>query len=224
MSSAPFEHEIVFRLGALPVTRPVVVTWALMAALCLLAWLVTRRLSIERPGRLQLLAETAVSALAEEMRSTMRLDPAPFLPVIGTLFVFILTANLSGLLPGVEPPTGTLETDLALALSVFAAVIAWGVRRHGAWGYLKTYAQPSLLLLPLNLLEALTRVVSMSVRLFGNILSGMFVSAIVLALAGLLVPVPFMALELLTAVIQAYIFTVLTMVFVAAAAAGDEER
>jgi F-type H+-transporting ATPase subunit a len=153
----------------------------------------------------------------------MNTDPAPFLPLIATLFVFILTANLSGLIPGVVPPTAALETDLALALSVFAAVLGWGIRRRGLWGYLRSYAQPSLLLLPLNLIEALTRVVSMSVRLFGNMMSGVVISAVVLGLAGLLVPVPFMALELLSGLIQAYIFTVLAMVFIAAAASEPSQ-
>lgn len=220
MKSNPFHHDVLLQLGPVGITRPVVTTWAVLAVLVLAGWLVTRRLSIDRPGRVQLLAELLMTTLRDEMRSTMRLDPAPFLPVVATLFLFILAANLSSLVPGVEPPTGALETDLVLALAVFAAVLGWGVRRHGVWGYLRTYAQPNLLLLPLNLLEALTRVVSMTVRLFGNIMSGMFISAVVLALAGLLVPIPFMALELLTGLIQAYIFTVLAMVFIAAAA-GD---
>jgi F-type H+-transporting ATPase subunit a len=148
----------------------------------------------------------------------MKLDPAPFLTLIATLFLFILFANLSALVPGVQAPTAALETDLVLALAVFFAVIGWGVGRHGVWGYLKSYAEPSLFVLPMNLLDAVTRVLSMSVRLFGNIMSGAFISAVVLALAGLLVPIPFMALELLNGLIQAYIFTVLAMVFIAAAA------
>ena len=222
MTANPFQHEVLWRLGPVGITRPVVVTWGVIAVLALLAWLATRRLSVDRPGRLQAAAEVLLTTLRDEMRSTMKLEPEPFLPLLGTIFIFILAANLSGFVPGVEPPTGTLETDLALALAVFAAVVGWGVRRHGLVGYLKTYTRPTLLMLPLNLLEALTRVVSMTVRLFGNVMSGMFISAVVLGLAGLLVPIPFMALELLTGLIQAYIFTVLAMVFVAAAA-GDGE-
>lgn len=220
MTGNPFQHAVLWQLGPIGITRPVVTTWGVMAVLGLLAWWMRRRLSVRQPGRAQLLAEMFITTLQQEMRSTMRTEPAPFLPLIASLFLFILCANLSSLLPGVEPPTGALETDLALALVVFAAVLGWGVRQHGLWGYLKTYAEPNPLMLPLNLLEAVTRVVSMTVRLFGNIMSGMFISAVVLGLAGLLVPVPFMALELLTGLIQAYIFTVLAMVFVAAAA-GD---
>jgi F-type H+-transporting ATPase subunit a len=222
MKTDPFQHAVLWQWGPVPITRPVVTTWALMAVLVLLAWFIRRHLVVERPGRLQAIAELLVGTLRDEMRATMRVDPNPFLPLIGTLFIFILSANLSGLLPGVEPPTGALETDLALALWVFVAVVGSGIARHGPWGYLKSYARPNLLMLPLNVLESLTRVVSMTVRLFGNMMSGMFISAVVLALAGLLVPVPFMALELLTGVIQAYIFTVLAMVFIAAAAGESD--
>lgn len=222
MKSSPFVHEVMWQLGPVGITQPVVTTWGVMAVLALAAWLATRRLSVDRPGRAQALAELLVTTLRDEMRSTMKLDPRPFLPLIGTLFLFILASNLSGLVPGIEPPTAALETDLVLALAVFVSVAGWGVRTRGAWGYLRSYAQPNLLVLPLNLLEALTRVVSMTVRLFGNIMAGVFISAVVLALAGLLVPIPFMALELLTGLIQAYIFTVLAMVFIAAAAGSAE--
>lgn len=222
MNRNPFEHEVLWQLGPVGITRPVVVTWGVIAVLALLAWLATRRLSVDKPGRVQAAAELLLTTLRDEMNSTMKLDPAPFLPLLATIFLFILAANLSGFVPGVEPPTGALETDLALALIVFGTVLVSGVRRHGLWGYLKTYAQPNVLVLPLNLLEALMRVVSMTVRLFGNIMSGMFITAIVLGLMGLLVPIPFMALELLTGLIQAYIFTVLAMVFIAAAAGNGE--
>jgi F-type H+-transporting ATPase subunit a len=222
MKTNPFDHELVWQIGPVLITRPVVTTWGVMAVMALLAWWVTRQLSVDQPGRVQSFAELMLTTLRDEMKSTMKLDPAPFLPLIGTLFLFILFANLTGLVPGAEPPTAALETDLVLALAVFFAVIGWGVERHGIWGYLKSYAQPNLFVLPLNLLEAVTRVLSMTVRLFGNIMSGMFISAVVLGLAGLLVPIPFMALDLLTGLIQAYIFTVLAMVFIAAAAGKTE--
>ena len=218
MKTNPFNHELVWQIGPVLITRPVVTTWGVMAVMVALSWWVTRRLSVKQPGRVQTFAELMITTLRDEMKSTMKLEPGPFLPLIGTLFLFILFANLTGLVPGAEAPTAALETDLALALAVFFAVMGWGVRRHGVWGYMKTYAQPNLFVLPLNLLEAVTRVLSMTVRLFGNIMSGMFISAVVLGLAGLLVPIPFMALDLLTGLIQAYIFMVLAMVFIAAAA------
>ena len=222
MKTNPFNHELVWQIGPVLITRPVVTTWGVMAVMVALSWWVTRRLSVKQPGRVQTFAELMITTLRDEMKSTMKLEPGPFLPLIGTLFLFILFANLTGLVPGAEAPTAALETDLALALAVFFAVMGWGVRRHGVWGYMKTYAQPNLFVLPLNLLEAVTRVLSMTVRLFGNIMSGMFISAVVLGLAGLLVPIPFMALDLLTGLIQAYIFMILAMVFIAAAAGKTE--
>jgi F-type H+-transporting ATPase subunit a len=120
------------------------------------------------------------------------------------------------LVPGVEPPTAKLETDAALAILVFLSVIWFGVRGAGVLGYLKSFAAPNPIMIPLNMLESVTRVFSMFVRLFGNVMSGVFVIGIVASLAGLLVPIPLMALDLLTWLVQAYIFAVLAMVFIAA--------
>jgi F-type H+-transporting ATPase subunit a len=130
--------------------------------------------------------------------------------------VFILVANWSSLIPGVEPPTAKLETDAALAALVFFSVIWFGVRGAGVGGYLRSFAMPNPVMIPLNMLESVTRVFSMFVRLFGNVMSGVFVIGIVASLAGLLVPIPLMALDLLTGLVQAYIFAVLAMVFIAA--------
>ena len=140
-----------------------------------------------------------------------------------TLFIFILTANWSSLVPGVEPPTAYLETDAALALIVFVATIYFGIRSNGLGGYLKNFARPSWVMIPLNLVEQVTRAFSMMVRLFGNVMSGVFVIGIVLSLTGLLVPIPLMALDLLTGAIQAYIFAVLATVFIAASVSEGGE-
>jgi F-type H+-transporting ATPase subunit a len=136
------------------------------------------------------------------------------------MFIFLLSANISGVLPGVQAPTGRIETPAALALIVFLAVHAFGVRTRGLLGYLRSFAEPKLIMLPLNLVSEVTRTFSLMVRLFGNIMSGEFLIALVLALAGLFVPIPLMVLELLVGVVQAYIFTVLATVFIGAAA-GD---
>ena len=171
-----------------------------------------------------------VETVDSQIRDTMQAEPAPYRAFIGTLFVFIFVANWSSLVPGVEPPTAHVETDAALALLVFLAVILFGIRAGGVRGYLSTFASPSPLMIPLNFIESLTRTFSLLVRLFGNVMSGVFVIGIVLSLAGLLVPIPLMALDLLTGAVQAYIFAVLAMVFIAGAIAEgkrtkqDQER
>jgi F-type H+-transporting ATPase subunit a len=151
----------------------------------------------------------------QQISSTMRADPARYRAFIGTLFGFIFVANWSSLIPGVEPPTAHIETDAALALMVFVAVIWFGIRAGGVRGYLASFAWPNPVMIPLNFVESLTRTFSLLVRLFGNVMSGVFVIGIVLSLAGLLVPIPLMALDMLTGAVQAYIFAVLAMVFIA---------
>jgi F-type H+-transporting ATPase subunit a len=224
MTRSPLALETVFTIGPVPITEPVVVTWGLMAALMLGGLVATRSLTTS-PSRGQMLLEVIVEALENQIRDTMRVAPAPYLPLIGMLFVFILTANWSSLVPGIDPPTAHLETDAALALIVFCAVIYYGIRSRGIGGYLKTFAEPSIVMIPLNVIETFTRTFSLIVRLFGNVMSGVFIIGIILSLAGLLVPIPLMALDLLTGAVQAYIFTILAMVFIGGAASeGSKEK
>lgn len=223
MIGSPLEIRTAFHLGPLPITTAVVTTWALMTFLVVASILATRRLTL-RPGNLQAIAELIVDTLDTLTRDTMRVDPAPYRALFGTIFLFILLANWSALLPGVEPPTARIETDAALAFVVFAATIYHGLRTQGIMGYLKTFAEPSLFMVPLNLVEQITRTFSLIVRLFGNVMSGVFVVGIVLSLAGLLVPIPLMALDLLTGAVQAYIFTVLAMVFTAAVIVTEKQQ
>lgn len=221
MKPSPLDNPVIWQLGPVPVTRPVVTTWAIMGVLALVAWLITRRLRPD-PARPQMLLELVVSVIQEQIEAVTQRPARNLLPLVATLFVFITTANLSGLLPGVESPTGALETTAALAVIVFFSVHYFGIRARGWRGHLASFAQPKWMMLPLNLLAEVTRTLALSVRLFGNVMSGEFVIAMVAALAGLLVPIPFMALELLVGVIQAYIFTVLATVFIGAAVSGIE--
>ena len=221
MKASPLALEPGFALGPVQVSKPVVVTWILMGALVLASALLTRRLSL-RPGTGQSALELFVETLDAQIRDTLRADPTPYRALLGTIFLFVLFANWSSLIPGVEPPTARLETDAALALIVFCATIYHGVRTRGPYGYLKTFAEPSIVMIPLNLIEQVTRTFSLIVRLFGNIMSGVFVVGIVLSLAGLLVPIPLMALDLLTGAVQAYIFTVLATVFIGSAVDAGE--
>jgi F-type H+-transporting ATPase subunit a len=221
MISSPLTIEPVFHIGPVSITQPVLVTWAIMAIMGVLSFVLTRRLKI-KPSKVQTVLELVVETIDGQIRDTMQTDPRPFRPLIGMLFLFILVANWSSLIPGVEPPTAHIETDTALALIVAAATIYYGIRMRGLGGYLKTFAEPSWVMIPLNIVEQITRTFSLIVRLFGNIMSGVFVIGVILSLAGLLVPIPLMALDLLTGAVQAYIFAILATVFIGAAAGGDE--
>ncbi|MDW5377921.1 F0F1 ATP synthase subunit A [Halomonas sp. HP20-15] len=216
MNDSPLVTSALFHVGPVPISAAVTVTWLLIVASTAGSWALTRRLSL-RPGKAQSALELFVETLDHQLRDTMQVSPEPYRALIGTLFLFILAANWSALIPGIEPPTAHLETDIVLALIVLAASIGYGVATRGLAGYLHTFAEPSWMMVPLNLVEQLTRTFSLIVRLFGNIMSGVFVLGITLSLAGLLVPIPFMALDLLTGAIQAYIFSVLAMVFLGAA-------
>ena len=213
--NSPLVSHVLFHLGPVPVSSAVVVTWAIMAVLTLAAFAVTRRLRLV-PSTRQTVLELLVGTIDAQIRDTMQAEPQPYRALIGTLFLYILVANWSSLVPGVEPPTAQLATDAALAGIVFFATILFGMRTRGNGGYLATFAEPTWVMIPLNLVEQLTRTFSLIVRLFGNIMSGVFVVGIALSLAGLLVPIPFMALDLLTGAIQAYIFSMLAMVFIGA--------
>jgi F-type H+-transporting ATPase subunit a len=218
---SPLTSTPLFHIGPAPVTEAVVATWAIMAALIGGSAVVTRRLSLE-PSKTQAVCEMIVDTVDSQIRDTMQLKPGPYRAFIGTLFAFIFVANWSSLIPGVQPPTAHLETDAALALLVFLAIIWFGIRAGGVRGYLATFATPSVVMVPLNVVEAVTRTFSLFVRLFGNVMSGVFVIGIVLSLAGLLVPIPLMALDLLIGAVQAYIFAILAMVFISSTIADPE--
>lgn len=212
----PLSSSVLFHLGPVPVTEPVATTWGIMVLLVAVSWFARRSEMWREP------MEMLVEAMANQIQETVHDDPRPFLPLIGTLFLFLLAANLSAELPGVHAPTGRLETAAALALTVFFAVHAFGIRRRGLIGYLGHYLKPNPLMLPLNVLSELTRTLSLTVRLFGNIMSHELIIAILLALAGLFVPVPIMALGVMIGAIQAYIFAVLATVFLGAAVGSVE--
>lgn len=211
----PLAAHVAFRLGPVAVSRAVVTTWGIMAVLVAGSALTVRRW----PAVLDL----AVEALCEQIAEAMQVPPRPYLPLLGTLFLFILAANLSPLLPGIHAPTARAETTAALALVVFATVHVSGIRVLGLRAHLARYLRPTPLLLPLTVLSELTRTLSLTVRLFGNIMSHELVIAVMLGLAGLLVPVPLMALGLLIGAVQAYIFTILAAVFLGAAVGASLE-
>jgi len=222
MESSPLTSTVLFHIGPVAITRPVATTWAIMLVLGAGSWLATRRLAL-RPDRRQAVLEIVVTAIMGQIEDVIRKDARPLLPLLGTLFIFLVAANLSGVLPGTEAPTAKLETPAAMALIVFLSVHYFGIRAHGLVGYLASFAKPKLIMLPLNLVAEVTRTFSLMVRLFGNVMSGEFVIALVVALAGLFVPIPLMALEIILGLVQAYIFTVLATVFIGAAVGSVEE-
>jgi F-type H+-transporting ATPase subunit a len=221
--ASPLTSTVLFHIGPIGITRPVVTTWGLILVLSVLSWLATRRLKT-LPDRRQAALEIIVTSIAAQIEDVMRKNARLFLPLLGSLFTFLATANLLGLFPGLEAPTSKLETPAALALVVFFSVHYFGIRVRGIRAYLASFAKPKLVMLPLNILSELTRTFSLSLRLFGNIMSGEFIIALIVALAGLFVPVPLMALEILIGLVQAYIFTVLAAVFIGAAVGNFEER
>jgi F-type H+-transporting ATPase subunit a len=212
----PLQTLPLFQLGPVPIMPAVAVTWAIMLVIVGLAILLTHRLSVV-PGPVQAAAELLVTAVDAQIRDVTGAEPAPYRAFVGTLFLFILVANWSSLIPGITPPTATLETPAALAALVFVSIIWFGVKGAGVGGFLRGFALPNPAMIPLNILESFTRIFSMFVRLFGNVMSGAFVIAIVGSLAALLVPIPLMVLDLLTGAVQAYIFAILAMVFISSA-------
>lgn len=220
MISSPLEIQPLFHIGPVPVTEPVVITWGIMALMGVGSFLLTRRLKL-RAGRVQSILELLVESVDSQIRDTMEADPTPYRPLIGMLFLFILISNWSSLIPGIEPPTAHLETDAALAFLVALATIYFGLKAQGLRGYFRTFAEPSWVMIPLNIVEQITRTFSLFIRLFGNVMSGVFVIGVLLSIAGLFVPIPIMALDLLTGAIQAYIFAILATVFIAAAVNGE---
>jgi F-type H+-transporting ATPase subunit a len=217
----PLQTETWFHIGPVPISAEVVVTWVIMAVLVLVSWLGMRRAEV-RGGWLQSTLEVTVEAIADQIKAVLRSEPWPYLPLLGTLFIYLACANLSGVLPGVVAPTAHIETPAALTIIVFFSVQFYGFKEQGFAGYLKRYLEPNPLLLPLNLLSQITRSFSLMVRLFGNMMSHEFIIAIVLFLAGLVVPVPFLLLGILIGLIQAFIFTVLATVYVGGAVGATE--
>jgi len=222
MEASPLGSDVLFQVGPVPIANAVVTTWAIMAVLVTLCRLGLRR-PVVHPRPLQLVLEVLVETLTSQIQEIFQRDARPYLPLLGTLFIFLVCANLAAAVPGAKPPTAHIETPAALAGIVFLSVHFYGVRARGVAGYLGHYLKPNPLLAPLNVLSEITRTFSLMVRLFGNIMSHEIVIGIVVFLAGLLLPIPFLLLGILIGLIQAYIFTVLAAVFVGAAVGSVEQ-
>jgi F-type H+-transporting ATPase subunit a len=212
---------VLWQWGAFGLNATLVFTWAVMAMLTIGAWAITRRLT-DGPelSRWQNLLEVLVTGLRDQIREVSRQAPEPYLPFIGTLFIFIAACNVLAIVPGYRPPTSSLSTTTALAITVFIAVPAYGIAREGIAPYMRHYIRPSVFMLPFNIIGELSRTVALAVRLYGNIMSGTVIVAILLGLAPFFFPVIMQLLGLITGLIQAYIFAVLALVYIASATAA----
>ena len=208
-----FWQDGVFKLNA-----TIVFTWAIMLVLVVGSRLITRRLtSAHERSRWQNLLEIVVTGIVKQIGEVGLRNPRNYLPFLGTLFLFVATASLFTIIPGYEPPTGSLSTTAALALSVLIAVPIFGIQDQGLGGYLKSYIKPTVIMLPFNIISEVSRTLALAVRLFGNMMSGAILIGILLTITPFLFPIVMTLLGLLTGMVQAYIFSILATVYIAAA-------
>ena len=217
MSGNELGGSALFHLGAVAITDTVVTTWALMLCLAVAARLLTMKLAV-LPTLRQTIAEGVVAAIEKAVGEVVPAAAVrPVLPFVATLWIFILAANLAGLIPGAHAPTRDLATTAALAVLVFASTHWYGIRTRGLRAYLRHYTEPSVILLPFNVISELTRTLALAIRLFGNMMSLEMAAVLVLLIAGFLVPVPLLMLHVIEAVVQAYIFGILALIYIAGA-------
>ncbi|MGX2040537.1 F0F1 ATP synthase subunit A [Methylocaldum sp. MU1018] len=205
-----------FNIGPIHVGPTVITTWLLTIFLGVFSWLATRRLSVDRPSGLQAMMEGVIGSMEEAIRAVAPIHGVELLPFIGTLWIYLVVANLSGLIPGIGSPTADLSETAALALLVFFSVHWYGVKTSG-WGYLRHYLAPTPLMLPFHLLSEISRTIALAMRLFGNIMSLELAVLLVLLVAGFLAPVPLLLLHIVEALVQAYIFGMLALIYIAGA-------
>jgi len=218
------DTSIIFTLGPVAINATIFNTWLIMAALVGVSMLVTRNLRPDvPPNRWRTMLEVIVAGIVSQIAEvTDRRDPR-ILYFVGTLFLFIVTANLLTVVPGFDTPTASLSTTAALALSVLIAVPIFGIGSRGIGGYLKSYIEPSVVMLPFNIIGKVSRGISLAVRLYGNIMSGAVIAAILLTVAPFFFPVLMDMLGLLTGAIQAYIFAILATVYISSATADPAD-
>ncbi|MBU1437673.1 MAG: F0F1 ATP synthase subunit A [Gammaproteobacteria bacterium] len=219
------DQIIYWQHGWFKINATLVFTWLIMAGLTLGSMLITGRLSgTHQRSRWQNLLEIIVTSIVEQIEEVglhqIKQQPLQYLGFLGTLFLFVATSALCTIFPGFEPPTGSLSTTTALALSVFVVVPYFGITQQGVAAYLVSYAKPTWIMLPFNLISEVSRTLALAVRLFGNMMSGAMILAILLSITPLIFPIVMTLLGLLTGMVQAYIFSILAAVYIAAATHG----
>ncbi len=216
---------VYWQSGFFKLNATIVFTWLVMVLLVGGSWLITRRLSTDtHMSRWQNMLEAVVEMIQGQIREISHQPPGRYLSFIGTLFLFIVVSNILTIVPWYHPPTGSLSTTTALALCVFVAVPVYGIAQGGILGYLKNYLQPTPFMLPFNIIGEFSRTLALAVRLFGNIMSGSIVAAILLSVTPLFFPVVMQALGLITGAIQAYIFAILAMIYIASATRAHQDE
>jgi len=212
------DQMIFWQRGFLKLNGTIAFTWGLMLVLAVGSKLITRKLSTDQNrSRWQNFLEIIVTGIEKQIEEVGLPHPEKYLGFLGTLFLFLGTASLCTILPGYDPPTGSLSTTVALALCVFVAVPLFGIADQGVGGYLKSYIKPTVIMLPFNIISELSRTLALAVRLFGNMMSGAMIIAILLTITPFIFPIVMTLLGLLTGMVQAYIFSILAAVYIAAA-------
>ena len=210
------DADIVFGFGPVSITQTVVTTWGIMLLVLLLAWFSTRKLQ-QQPGPLQTAVEGIVASIENAIIAVAPDHGRQIMPFIASLWLFLVIANLAGLIPGVHSPTRDLSATSALAILVFLSVHWFGIKTQGLKNYLRHYLTPSPILLPFHIISEITRTIALAIRLFGNIMSLEMAAMLILLVAGFLAPVPILMLHVIEALVQAYIFGMLALIYVAGA-------
>ena len=219
------DSTIFWQWGFIKLSATLVFTWAVMILLVIISWLATRKIAVEPPiSRWQHFLEIVIGYLRDQIRDVTNQEPDRYLSFLGTLFLFIALSNILAIIPFYQPPTGSLYTTSALAICVFFAVPIFGVAYQGVGKYLKRYIQPSIFMLPFNIIGELSRTLALAVRLFGNVMSGSLVAGLLVSVAPLFLPALMSGFGLLIGVIQAYIFFILATVYIGSATRGAEKE
>ena len=212
------DQQILWQYGFVKLNGTIATTWAMIIAMGVGSNLVTRRLATEGTiSRWQGLLEIVITSIEKQIQDVGLEQPEKYISFLGTLFLFVAIAALCTVIPGFKPPTGSLSTTAALALCVFVAVPLFGIGEQGLVGYLKTYTKPTIIMLPFNIISEISRTLALAVRLFGNMMSGVMIVGILLTITPFLFPIMMTMLGLLTGMVQAYIFSILAAVYIAAA-------
>jgi F-type H+-transporting ATPase subunit a len=219
------DQTIFWQYSFITINLTLVTTWGVMLVLIVSSWLVTRKLRADiQISRWQCFLEMIVTGINTQIEEVGLSKPERYIGFIGTLFLFIFVSNIGIILPGYSPPTGSLSTTAALALAVFLAVPFFGISESGFGGYLKSYLQPTWIMLPFNIIGEVSRTLALAVRLFGNIMSGGMIVGILLSISPFIFPIIMNMLGLLTGTVQAYIFSILATVYIAAAVRNSKEK